>query len=61
MWKVVELKKFEQRVSDENRKIELKSKLIFEGFNDEIISVVIFNKCELLFKRDFKELKGKQK
>lgn len=59
--KVVEPKKSEQRVCEENRKTEPKSKSIPEGFNDEIISVVIPNKCESAPKRDSKESKGKQK
>lgn len=59
--KVVEPRKSEQRVCEENRKTEDKGKSIPEGLNDEIISVVIPNKCESAPKRDLKESKGKQK
>ena len=62
--KVAEPKKYEQRVCEESRRKEDKNKSIPEGLNDEIISVVIPNKCESAHRRDlkdFKESKGKQK
>ena len=62
--KMTEPKKNEQRVLEESRKTEEKNKSFPEGINDEIISVVIPNKCESAPKRDskeFKEPKGKQK
>ena len=62
--KITEPKKNEQRALEENRKTEEKNKSLPEGINDEIISVVIPNKCESAPKRDSKESKepkGKQK
>ena len=62
--KITEPKKNEQRALEENRKTEEKNKSFPEGINDEIISVVIPNKCESAPKRDSKESKepkGKQK
>lgn len=44
---------------EEIRKIEGKNRFCFENFNDEIISVVILNKYELVFRKDIKEVKGK--
>lgn len=62
--KITEPKKTEQRAFEESRKGEEKNKSLPEGINDEIISVVIPNKCEAATKRDSKESrepKGKQK
>lgn len=62
--KITEPKKNEQRTLEESRKTEEKNKSFPEGINDEIISVVIPNKCESAPKRDSKESKepkGKQK
>ena len=62
--KINEPKKNEQRALEESRKTEEKNKSFPEGINDEIISVVIPNKCESVPKRDLKESKepkGKQK
>lgn len=58
--KVAEAKK---ATTDDSKKTE-KSKSYPETLNDEIISIVVPNKCELAPKRDlkdFKEPKGKQK
>lgn len=62
--KVAEPKRNEQRAFEESRKAEDKNKSTPEGINDEIISVVIPNKCESVPKRDSKdskEPKGRQK
>lgn len=62
--KITEPKKNEQRALEESRKTEDKNKSLPEGINDEIISVVIPNKCESPPKRDSKESKeprGKQR
>ena len=62
--KVAEPKKTEQRVLEEGRKVEEKNRSCPEIFNDEIISVVIPDKCESAPKKDckdYKEPKGKQK
>ena len=53
--KITEPKKHEQRALEENRKTEEKNKSFPEGINDEIINVVIPNKCESAPKRDSKE------
>lgn len=62
--KVAEPKRNEQRAIEESRRAEDKNKSTPEGINDEIISVVIPNKCESASKKDSKdtkEAKGKQK
>lgn len=54
----------EPKKNEESRKTEEKNKSFPEGINDEIISVVIPNRCESAPKRDSKESKepkGKQK
>ena len=62
--KITELKKAEQRLVEETRKSEGKNRSYPESLDDEIISVVIPNKCDSAFKKDLKdtrETKGKQK
>lgn len=62
--KMAEPKKNEQRVGEESKRAEEKNKSYPENFNDEIISVVVPNKCDSPPKKDWKdskELKGKQK
>ena len=59
--KIPDPKRNEQRASEDSRRTEDRNKSSPEGINDEIISVVIPNKCESTPKRDSKEVKGKQK
>lgn len=62
--KVAEPKRNEQKALEESRKAADKNKSTPEGINDEIISVVVPNRCESAPKRDSKdtkEPKGKQK